>query len=124
MGFLAEKALKLMMGDIQITDGQTEKSDAQKTLGTGNIVDVELFPEREEKAPLNIMTDKLKSELKAHKQELIEELRLQLPRPTICPSCNGADWWLSIYDKWICTECHPPANERLVKRKKTLAWQR
>ena len=76
------------------------------------------------KAPAGAMTGKLKAELKAHKQEIIEELRLPLPRPTTCYSCGGVDWWLSIYDKWVCMICHPPADERLVKRKKTPAWQR
>ena len=40
-------------------------------------------------------------------------------QPTRCYSCGGVDWWLSIYGKYICTVCHPPANESLVKRKKT-----
>lgn len=71
------------------------------------------------KAPAGTMTDGLKIELKAHKQEIIEELSLPLPRPIICPSCSGVDWWLSIHDKYICTVCHPPANERLVKKRNT-----
>jgi len=31
------------------------------------------------------------------------------PKVLTCYCCRGSDFWLSIYDKWTCRRCHPPA---------------
>lgn len=42
------------------------------------------------------------------------EYRAILERP--CYTCKGRRFWVSIYDVIICGACHPPAQEKIVKR--------
>lgn len=36
--------------------------------------------------------------------------------PSLCPTCGGRRWWVSIYSVWVCAKCHPPASPDLVVR--------
>ncbi len=33
-----------------------------------------------------------------------------------CHMCGSKTFWLSIHLRLICAECHPPADESLVKK--------
>ena len=88
-------------------------------------------------APRGTITDELRSLIREHKTELLRllnagqreagghvetersagvTLALSLRPGGRCWCCGQSRWWLSVYGVLVCSTCHPPAVEELVKR--------
>lgn len=73
-------------------------------------------------SPKSKLTPELIEKIKTHKDQIINNLRNQEatrinePQPQKpCYICGDYNWWLSIYGKWVCGTCHPPAAKELIK---------